>query len=265
MGLLQKTKILLIVEGAKTEPKLFKHFINLKSDISNISIVSVNTNIYSLYKRILKYDEEFFAGAADTIDVLREILKEDGRLSDAEKIKDKFGEIYLFFDFEYQDKNIPDDEKYSFLNGMQKYFSEETDHGLLLINYPMIEAYRDFNPAAPSNSYYCVDIDISDIKEKKYKEIVGKRGYDLDISSYNIDLFENVIIQNIEKANYIINNKYELPEYMEFLSYIYESILLKKEFDYIKQKNKISVVCTCIYILISYYGKEYYNKLKNRL
>lgn len=66
MGLLQKTKILLIVEGAKTEPKLFKHFINLKSDISNISIVSVNTNIYSLYKRILKYDEEFFAGAADT-------------------------------------------------------------------------------------------------------------------------------------------------------------------------------------------------------
>lgn len=55
--------------------------------------------------------------------------------------KDDFTDIYLIFDYERQDPNFSaaDIEK------MQESFSDSTDMGKLYINYPMVEAYLDFN------------------------------------------------------------------------------------------------------------------------
>lgn len=166
---------------------------------------------------------------------------------------------------EYQDKIIPDEKKHDFLINMQNYFSNETENGLLLINYPMIEVYRDFIPPAPSPSFRDRDIEISFVKDKKYKQIVGGRGFDYDIKNYNLNMFEGIFIQNVMKANYLLNNDYSMPEYNIFINnFVYGNCLLDLEFDYINKYLKISILCSCIYIFVSYYGKSYYDSLKSR-
>ena len=43
-------KILMLVEGAKTDVRLMRHLIELYGIAENHVIVSYNTNIYTLYK-----------------------------------------------------------------------------------------------------------------------------------------------------------------------------------------------------------------------
>lgn len=259
-----KNNILLIVEGAKTEPRLFNKLSEVKwNEKTKISIIDIKTNIYALYNKMVKYDQDFFEGATSTIEVLKEILTSDNRYSDLEKLNNTFSDVYLFFDFEYQDKNIPDDKKYDFLLNMQRYFSNETENGLLLINYPMIESYRDYIPPAPSESFYNRDIEIFKVKDKKYKQIVDERGFSYDINKYTLNMFEGLFIQNVMKANYLLNNDYSLPNYETFINeFVYGTSLLDQEFDYIRKNLKISILCTCIYVFVSYFGKSYYDSLK---
>ena len=40
---------------------------------------------------------------------------------------------------------------------------------------------------------------------KKYKQIVGERGFICDIKNYTLNMFEGLFIQNVMKANYLIN------------------------------------------------------------
>ncbi len=261
-----QNRILLIVEGAKTEPKLFEKISSIKwNEKAEISIIDIKTNIYSLYNKMIKYDEDFFLGASSTIDVLKEMLYSEGRTQELEKLNYPFTDIYLFFDFEYQDRIIPDEKKHDFLNDMQNYFSNETENGLLLINYPMIEAYRDFIPPAPSLSFRDRDIDIPIVKDKKYKQIVGERGFVYDIKNYDLNMFEGLFIQNVMKANYLLNNDYSMPEYEIFINdFVYGTSLLNSEFNYIDKNLKISILCSCIYIFVGYFGKTYYDTLKNK-
>ena len=262
-----QNRILLIVEGAKTEPKLFDKLSSVKwNEKAEISIIDIKTNIYALYNKMIKYDKDFFIGSTSTVDVLKEILISEGRSNDLEKLNGSFSDIYLFFDFEYQDRIISDDKKQEFLADMQNYFSNETENGLLLINYPMIESYRDYIPPAPSLSFKDRDIEISIVKDKKYKQIVGDRGFTYDIKNYTLNMFEGLFIQNVMKANCLINNDYSLPTYETFINdFVYGNSILDSEFDYIKRNLKISILCSCIYIFVSYFGKSYYDSLKVRI
>ena len=64
-----KKKILLLVEGAKTDVRLMEHLLEIyKIDVKH-EIVSYNTNIYTLYK------EMFEKNNPEDIDILQ-ILKE---------------------------------------------------------------------------------------------------------------------------------------------------------------------------------------------
>ena len=249
------------------EPKLFDKLSSVKrNEKAEISIIDIKTNIYVLYNKMIKYDKDFFIGSTSIVDVLKEILISEGRSNDLEKLKGSFSDIYLFFDFEYQDRIISDDNKQEFLADMQNYFSNETENGLLLINYPMIESYRDYIPLAPSLSFKDRDIDVSLVKDKKYKQIVGNRGFTYDIKNYTLNMFEGLFIQNVMKANYLINNDYSLPDYETFINdFVYGTSILDSEFDYIKRNLKISILCSCIYIFVSYFGKSYYDSLKVRI
>ena len=50
-----QNKILLIVEGKKTEPNLFEGFQNVIWNESRFEIIDINTNIYALYQISIKY------------------------------------------------------------------------------------------------------------------------------------------------------------------------------------------------------------------
>ena len=63
-----KSKILVLVEGQKTDPKLMKHLLEVYGIDQSHEIVSYNTNIYTLY------NEMFQDGDPDSLDILQ-ILK----------------------------------------------------------------------------------------------------------------------------------------------------------------------------------------------
>ncbi|MCM1557147.1 MAG: hypothetical protein NC087_06395 [Anaeroplasma bactoclasticum] len=255
-----QNKILLIVEGEKTEPKLFSQLEKVKWNQScELQIVDIRTNIYSLYQAIKNLNEGFIDDSTSTIEVLRQILKDNNRLEEAEKLEDKYPYIYLFFDLEIQDNHYLD--KKTILEEMMKYFYDETENGLLLINYPMMESYRDYKEPLIDPNFKNLFISIEDVLNKKYKSIVNERGTNKNFSKYTAEEFELLFLQNLLKANFLITNEYAAPSYDFFVEIVTGKFILDTQFDFIDKENKIAVLCTCLFVFVYYFGKDYYNKL----
>lgn len=253
-----QNKVLLIVEGAKTEPRVFERIEKVKwNETSSLDIVPIGTNIYSLYQTIEKLNADFGDDSTSTIEVLKQILKDNKRTDDLAKLEQKYPYIYLLFDFEYQDNHF--ENKKEILLKMMNYFSDETDNGLLLINYPMIESYRDYKEPLPYKDYKDLTVQVQVIKDLKYKSLVDKRGTAKNYSKYSLKDFELIFIQNLMKANYVANGKYEVPDYNEFIKLVDGKSILDGEFKYVENKDEIAVLCTSIFIFIYYFGKKYYS------
>ena len=89
-------KILMIVEGAKTDVKLMTHLLDMYGISRNHEIMSYNTNIYTLYR------EMFADGDPDSMDILQ-ILKSRESDQDKKKIFDEvYSDILLIFDLDPQ-------------------------------------------------------------------------------------------------------------------------------------------------------------------
>lgn len=258
-----RNKILLLVEGRRTEPIFFRNLSRVRwNDKSDITIVDIRTNIYVLYNKIIKNDVGFFSGASSTIDVLKMILNEENRKEDLEKLNDKYAYVYLIFDFDFQDTLFQSSEKEKHLKDMKRYFNNETDEGLLLINYPMIESYRDFQYPFPDLTYKTRSVDLSVVCQKQYKQLVNERGCNLDINKCNIDFFEQIFLQNLKKANFVVYGEFCIPNYDTFIkSFIYSPDILLAEFKEVNEKGVIQVLNTCLFMFVSYYGEEYYNSI----
>ena len=259
-----QNKILLIVEGEKTEKNVFERLSKIKINNSQLEIIDIKTNIYVLYQMIKEINAGFDFDSTSTIEVLREFLKSHRRYDDLEKLKGNFPYIYLLFDFDFQDRCFPKSEKEKILRDMLIHFNDETENGLLLINYPMIESYRDCDANLEYKDFPNLLVSLNDIETKGYKNIVHDRGNTLDVNKYTINNYEKLLLQNIMKGNFIINGKYLVPNYEYFLdSILLGSKILEHEFEYVNEGN-ISILCTAFYLLVSYFGKKYYNYITTK-
>ena len=210
-----RNKILLIVEGKKTEPNLIKQIGTVKwNDGAELSIVDIRTNIYCLYQEIKKLNCGYEFDTTSTIEVLKQILKKNNREEDIEKLCGKYSDIYLFFDLEIQDNHYMD--KKGILTEMLDYFCNETENGLLLINYPMIEAYRDYKEPLIDDNYKNLFVSVEDVFAGKYKQLVHERGSTKNFSKYSIHDFELLFLQNLIKANFILSQSEYTPSYDSF-------------------------------------------------
>ena len=89
-----KSKILMLVEGSKTDYKLMQHLLDVYGIGENHEIVSYNTNIYVLY------NEMFRDGDPESIDILQS-LKEHERDERRKMLFDqKYSDILLVFDLD---------------------------------------------------------------------------------------------------------------------------------------------------------------------
>ena len=273
---LSKNKILLLVEGYKTEPYLMEMYANALKEDFELNVVSFGTNIYVLYQSIKALNSQFGSDSTSTLEMLKSILKErESKLdeiknldeltkirSDLKILEDKFPYIYLLFDLEMQDNHFNDEEKKSILLEMKEYFNDETENGLLLINYPMIESFRDYQRPAPSDEYF--NRYIEKHESKKYKEIVDRRGNNLNLGKYSKTDFENITLQNILKVNYLLENIKDSPSYHDFLNYIQNDSIINKQFEFMEQENKIYILCCGLFVYISFFGRDYYTRIVNR-
>ena len=136
--------ILFIFEG-KIDKTYFESIKRLFfSEKSDTFICTYNSNIYSLYTKLNQHDTLNGMLEVNTVSVFKEILLEKGDDTLKDIREDEVSEIYLFFDYDFQENARTLEENNNRLSEMLKYFNDETASGKLYINYPMVEQKKCF-------------------------------------------------------------------------------------------------------------------------
>ena len=159
-----RSKILLIVEGEKEEPRILgSNSHGLLSLIgSDYDIVTFSNPIYELYDAYKKGEYD------DLVSYLRE---EKGLEIDKNILsKNAFSSVYLVFDFEphyhkYKDSKIKD---------ILNVFNNETELGKLYINYPMVESFY-YLKNIPDLEYLDRKISLENFNGKDFKKLVNDK------------------------------------------------------------------------------------------
>lgn len=154
--------ILFVFEGDEREPHIYKTIEKLYFQRVNDNIIcSFGNNIYELYNKMIELN-----GDGDIVSVLKERLTKVGdNTLDGIKSSD-FSEIYLFFDYDFQNSQLPLDEINHRVDEMLSLFNEETDSGKLYINYPMIESIR-YVKELPDDEYVNYAVTRNDCRDFK--------------------------------------------------------------------------------------------------
>ena len=227
-------KILILVEGAKTDVRLMKHLLSIYGISGNHEIVSYNTNIYTLYQEMFSENDP---ESMDILQVLRSREKDEKRKLIFDEV---YSDILLIFDL---DPHAPDftPEK---ITEMQEYFTESSDIGKLYLNYPMVEAFYHMT-GIPDYDYNSRTAYLEELKS--YKTRVNKENRNHDYSKFAIDKDECdiVLIQNIEKGFWITEASHQgnLPDLNKILS---------SQLHKIQNEQSMYVLCTCSYYIVDY-------------
>lgn len=256
--------ILFVFEGKKREPMLFDTMKRLFFHEGQSIACSFNNNIYQLYQDLQEMNE-----GADIVSVLIEKNKdkEDSPFKDDTRTSD-FSEIYLFFDYDFQNKNLTLDEMNAQLKELLERFNDETDNGRLYINYPMIESIR-YTKALPDPNFINYTITKSDCQDKDFKAIAA------EFSAYgNLDYIvlpvnrkateeevnkrkQNWIYlkeQNVSKANYICNGSNSIPADKSTIS---QDIIFAAELqNYIVPSESVAILSAFPIFLYDYFKTE---------
>lgn len=212
--------ILFVFEGVKREPDLFRtiqrlYFANRDEQI----VCSYNNNIYQLYKDLQEYD-----GDGDIVSLLMEKFagQADNPLKDIDASAD-ISEIYLFFDYDFHNRNLSLEEINRQVKEMLETFNNETEFGRLYIDYPMVESIR-YTKQLPDANYWTYSVTRSECGKFK--------GVSADFSAY--DSFDFILLKdhreptevemeevkqnweylkemNVGKANYLCKGKNTMP------------------------------------------------------
>ena len=232
--------ILFVFEGEYREPELFATIQKMFFPKDNERIAySFGNNIYELYNELSKLDD-----AGDLVSLLQERCSGQADNPFEGLNSSDFSEIYLFFDYDFQNKNLELSEINRQLKEMLSIFNDETEYGKLYINYPMIESIR-YTKELPDDKYY--EYVVSRAECSSFRRLAA------DFSAYSSldfilidprkelselsekklrslrDNWENLKVQNVNKANFICHSKNEKPNKKEEVSQmlIFESQLQK--------------------------------------
>ena len=227
-------KILVLVEGAKTDARLMEHLINVYGLDSKHEVVPYGTHIYALYNA-MKRD--------GTPDILLHLRK---REPDADKklmFDEKYTDILLMFDLDPHDSQFSE----ATIREMANYFTESTDMGKLYINYPMVEAFYHMQDI-PDPAYNTRVVHMSELTPKNlYKEKVRVECRNGDPRKFAVSKREcsTVIHQNIEKAHHITNRTSTtlVPDSTD---------ILEAQLANLKTERTIAVLCTCAFYIPDY-------------
>ncbi len=241
------SNILFILEGEKTEIEIVNNLKKLffSSNKINLKIISISAkqNIYMLYEKIKSYSIDGMF--PDLIEVLKEFdLSINNQLTGY--TSDSFSEIYLFFDFDYQQSNLGKRQNVSeTMLKMLDFFDNETENGKLYISYPMVEALKDCREMI--NIYEVVDYKQTCHEQNiKYSNI---NKFDFTVWKVFFNNFRNVlnILYNISKLDFEFYNKNINP-----------TSVFKKEIYSVKENGEIYILSGFLEFLLDYNKKSFW-------
>lgn len=259
--------ILFIFEGQKPEKAIFMTLERLYlSNLKERIICCFGYNIYELYRLMNESDFK-----EDIVSVIKYKLKnpKDNSLIDIKNISD-ISEIYLFFDYDFQNKNITIEEINKQVLQMFNFFNNENENIKLYISYPMVESIRCTNKIPDSNfiNYTVLRKDCVNFKNYVTQKYTFYKSMDFVIIPYNdrtkefrkISLkkfneikynWEHLKKQHISKANYICTGEYKIPTLKDSINQ--KNIFEKQIQIYVEQNDSVAILNSFPLFLYEYF------------
>ena len=240
--------ILFVFEGDEREPRLYRTLERLYFPKDNDNIIcSFGNNIYDLYNEMVEY-----GGGGDIVSIMRERLARKGDSTlDGIRSTD-ISEIFLFFDYDFQNSQLSLAVINKRLEEMLRLFDDETDNGKLYVNYPMIESIC-YTKELPDEDY--VHYVVSREECKHFKQMV--RDFSVYKSLDHItfkdgetptkekylkirDNWRYLEIMNVCKASLLITGQYALPSEKSVVNQM--AIFNRQTALYVNQGNSVAVL-----------------------
>lgn len=252
----KQKKVIIIYEGERTEENLFKsisrHFFENRADIL-IVMLPAAANLYMLWSKLREDNFE-----TDVVGVLKEM---NGAVS--ERLKNievtDFSEIYLFFDYDGQQNNIP--QKWAdkdVLKEMLETFNNETELGKLYISYPMVEALKEISVAERDYKTFYLSLE----ECKNYKEAVGGMPDYADFRHISKEMWYIACDASRRRASVIVSYKEE-ENYQNFIENMSQEKIYEAQRDRFIQENKVIGILSAIPLfLIEYYDETFWERIK---
>ena len=183
------SNILIIYEGGKTEKAFINHHFKAVGKADAYTPFCYGCNIYNLYDRLVQnsYGEDL-----STVD-LPTLLKRGSPIpsqADKSKLDGAFTDIFLVFDLDIHDTVHSPKRKLEILAKMAKIYTDSSDNGLLLVNSPMSESFRDYRIENDGSFQLNPSIEIGE--SGSYKSLVDKRGNNRGLSKYGLCDFARI-------------------------------------------------------------------------
>lgn len=226
-----KRKILLIVEGEKTDVVLMKHLFSVYEIDVKYEIISYCTNIYTLYQELFSENDP------DSIDLLQ-LLKEREQNPQRKIIFDThYSDILLIFDFDPQAPDFTPEK----IKRMVEYFIESSDMGKLYLNYPMVEAFYHMS-SIPDLYFDSRFATLTELSAGTYKTRVNRENRNHDYRKFAVTKEECdiVILQNLRKAQKLMN-----ISTFEEINTLQQSLVLTVQLNLLYTENRVAVLSTC--------------------
>lgn len=244
--------ILFVFEGEKAEPIVFDSIRKLYLVSEKVEVVKCKYDLPTLYAKL----------KTSGYDVFRVLpLQENGIvIPEGVRIDTLFSQIYLFFDYDFQNR-MGLDRLNPILEEMLDFFDDETVNGKLYINYPMVESLK-YTKELPDSNYcsYVVSREScmkhefkSDAEKFAYRKAKGYRFIDLKSTPLEelVENWNHLKFQNVSKAHYIVSGKYSLPQRKDEIE---QSLIFDAQKNkYVNPNNEVSILNSFPIFLYDYF------------
>lgn len=258
---MSKEIVLCILEGKKPDKAIFNQLKSIFFKDRDVEFFYIGISIYGLYNKILSYKNDIGIDFIDIFPIIKQIIteqrneKEFGGFDEFLKLKqNNISEIFLFFDYDGQDKNNYIKNPNT-IDKMLEFFNNETTYGKLYVNYPMVESYkhRISNKievvAIKNNTHYKTFV--ASICDKRLEQI-GK----IDRNDWLI-----LFLSHLKSTNDLFHQEFKLPShYSETQIMSQSSIYAKQKEKYIEPNKQIMVLSSFSWFLLEYLGEKLFNE-----
>lgn len=233
-----KSKILVLVEGAKMDYDLMEHLLGIYGISDDHQIFSYDTNIYVLYHAMFKDKDP------DSFDLIQVLKEHEQNEEKRVLLNQNYSDILLVFDLDPQDPQFSPDR----IREMEEYFVESSDMGKLYLNYPMVESFYHMK-SIPDPDYNSYAASLQELYKKEYKDRVNEECRNTAFEAFAVDKAEcNIVIrQNIEKAFLLTgeecNDEKIMPEGIS---------ILDAQLEKLENEKLVAVLSTCVFYIVEY-------------
>jgi len=243
--------ILFVFEGGKREPAIFEELKKLFFPEDEVEIVcAFEADFHTLYKSLDQHGWELFP-------VLQERARARGDYSFDKYVRSDFGQIYLFFDYDFHNRTQTVEELDRQLTEMLSFFDNETEEGLMYVSYPMVEALF-YTRQLPDPDYVNYEVAKASCKGFK-KEAYGVCCFGGDPAwLHKKSSWLCLVKQNVEKAAFLCQGEAEFPVDKDiiFQRAIFDAQVKK----YVVPRESVAILSAFPLFLYDYFPAERFVK-----